>query len=126
MRQFALQLYEKTTDRKIISRLKELNQTQWLSSDELLALQQNKLQRLVEYAYQNVPYYHHIFDQIGFHPNDLLKDQTIFSQLPIITKTIIRKNFLDLQSTDSNIRKQMSKLATSGSTGHPLIFMQDF
>ncbi|MDX9850394.1 MAG: hypothetical protein RBT01_07815 [Anaerolineaceae bacterium] len=125
MRHFALQLYEKTTGRKILSRLNELNQTQWLSYDELLTYQQKKLHKVVEYAYQNVSYYERIFKQIGFHPNDLHKDPESFSELPILTKAIIRENFNELITTDSNRRKQLNKLATSGSTGHPLIFMQD-
>lgn len=125
MRQFALQLYEISTGRKILSRLKELNRTQWLSRDELLILQQNKLQRLVEYAHQYVPYYQRVFNQVGFHPNDLQKAPANFSKLPILTKAIIRENFEELITTESARRKKMNKLATSGSTGHPLIFMQD-
>ncbi len=125
MRHFALQVYEKTTGRKILSRLNELNQTQWLSHDELLAYQQKKLHKVVEYAYQKVPYYQRIFKQIGFHPNYLYKDPDSFSKLPKLTKAIIRENFDDLVTTDSERRKHMNKLATSGSTGRPLIFMQD-
>jgi phenylacetate-CoA ligase len=118
-------MYEKTTGRKILSRLNELNQTQWLSHDELLALQQKKLHRVVEYAYQNVPYYQRIFKKIGFHPNYLYKDPDCFSKLPILTKAMISENFDEIVTTSNDRRKQMNKLATSGSTGHPLIFMQD-
>jgi phenylacetate-CoA ligase len=125
MRHFALQLYEKTTGRKILSRINELNQTQWLSNDGLLALQQKKLHMVIEYAYQFVPYYQRIFKQVGFHPTDLIKEPGCFSKLPILTKAIIRENFNELITTDSERRKQMNKLATSGSTGRPLIFMQD-
>ncbi len=125
MRHFALQIYEKSTGRKILSRLNELNQTQWLSHDGLVALQQKKLHKVVEYAYQYVPFYQRIFKQVGFHPNDLHNDPGSFSKLPILTKAIIRENFEELITTDSDRRKQMNKLATSGSTGHPLIFMQD-
>jgi len=125
MRRTALQLHEKITGRKVLARLEELNRTQWLSRDELLALQREKLQRLVEYAYQYVPYYHRIFDQAGFHPCDLRKDINYLNKLPILTKATVRENFKDLITTEPERRKRMSPLYTSGSTGEPLSFMQD-
>ncbi len=91
-----LRLHEKFTGRKILERLEELNRTQWLSRDELLALQRAKLQRMVEYAYQYVPYYRRMFDEIGFQPEDLRKDLDSLSKLPILTKSIIRENWNDL------------------------------
>jgi phenylacetate-CoA ligase len=57
-----LLLHQRVTGRRILARLEELNRTQWLSREELNALQQAKLQRLLEYAYQYVPYYRRTFD----------------------------------------------------------------
>jgi phenylacetate-CoA ligase len=123
--QTVLKLHDQITGRHILVRLEELNHSQWLSRDELLALQRTKLQRLVEYAYQYVPYYQRTFNAVGFQPEDLRKDLTCFSQLPILTKEIIRANFHDLLTTEPHRLKQLSKLSTSGSTGQPLVFMQD-
>lgn len=120
-----LKLYELATGRRILTRLEELNRTQWLERDELLALQRDKLQRLVEYAYQYVPYYRRTFDQAGFHPDDLRQDLTALRKLPILTKDIIRENFDQMLTTEPQRQRRMSKLSTSGSTGHPLIFMRD-
>ncbi|NJD61028.1 MAG: hypothetical protein FIA98_16670 [Anaerolineae bacterium] len=66
----ALKLHERITGRHILARLEELNCTQWLSRDELEALQHDKLLRLVEYANQYIPYYQRIFKEIGFQPGD--------------------------------------------------------
>lgn len=121
----ALRLHEKVTGRKILERLDELNRTQWMGLDALTALQRQKLQRLVEYAYQFVPYYHRIFQEAGFHPNDLRQNPDCFLKLPILTKANIKENWDALQTTEPERRKQLSKLSTSGSTGNPLIFMQD-
>jgi phenylacetate-CoA ligase len=121
----AFQLHEKLTSRRILERLEELNRTQWLSQDELLRLQREKLQRLVEYAYEFVPYYRRTFDHEGFRPQDLRNDPACLTKLPILTKSIIRENFNDLQTTEPERRRRMSKLSTSGSTGQPLVFMQD-
>ena len=121
----ALKLHEKLTGRKILERLKELNRTQWLSRDDLQKLQWKKIQRLVKYAYQYVPYYQRTFDSSGFRPEDLNQNPDSFLKIPILTKSIIKENWNDLQTTEPGRKRQMSKLATSGSTGQPLVFMQD-
>jgi len=125
LRRGVLKLHQFATGRQILERLDELNRTQWLGRDELLALQRDKLQRLVEYAYQYVPYYRRMFDQVGFHPDNLRKDLASLRKLPILTKAIIREDFDDLLTTEPPRRKQMGYLTTGGSTGHPLVFMQD-
>jgi phenylacetate-CoA ligase len=121
----ALKLHERLTGRHILSRLEELNRTQWLSRDELLALQRDKLISLLEYADRNVPYYQRVFKEVGFQPDDLRQDLTNLNKIPILTKAIIRKNRDDLLTTEPERRRRMSKLSTSGSTGEPLVFMQD-
>lgn len=120
-----LKLHERATGRHILARLGELNRTQWLGRDELESLQRSKLQQLVEYAYQYVPYYRRTFDQAGFHPDDLRRDPNSLRKLPILTKAIIHENLADMQTTEPERCQQLSRVATSGSTGHPLVFMQD-
>ena len=120
-----LRMHEKITGRHILKKMEELNRTQWLSRDALMAQQQSKLQRLVEYAYQYVPYYQRTFDEVGFKPSDIQRDISSLTKLPILTKAIIRDNWNDLLTTESDRRKRLGRLSTSGSTGQPLIFMQD-
>jgi len=124
-RRQAIQLYERVTSRRFLERLDELNRTQWLSRDELLNLQRNKLHRLLEYAYEKVPYYHRLFDRVGFRPADVLTDLGSMHKIPVLTKAFIRENSDDLLTTEPQRRQQMSSLTTGGSTGHPLVFMQD-
>jgi phenylacetate-CoA ligase len=121
----ALRLHERLIGRHILARLEELNRIQWLSRDELLKLQRDKLLRLVEYANQYVPYYQRVFKEVGFQPDDLRQDLAHLNKIPILTKAIIRKNWDDLLTSEPEHRRRMSKLNTSGSTGEPLIFMQD-
>jgi len=120
-----LYLHTFATGRHILAYLDELNRTQWLGYDELMALQRSKLLRLVNYAYRYVPYYQHLFEAAGLHPSDLQEDLAHLSQLPILTKAIVRERWNEMLTTESARRKSMSKLSTSGSTGQPLIFMQD-
>lgn len=117
--------HELITGRHVLARLQELNRTQWLPCDELMALQRRKLQRVVSYAYQYVPYYRRVFDQVGFHPDDLSRNPDRFLQLPLLTKELIREHWDDLQTTEPARRRQLSIVTTSGSTGQPLTFMQD-
>ena len=124
-RRQVIRLYDLATGRQFLKRLDELNKTQWLSREELLALQHNKLHRLLVYAYEYVPYYHRLFDQVGFHPNDVLTDLNHLQKIPLLNKALIRKNLDDLCTTDPQRRATMSSLTTGGSTGQPLVFMQD-
>ena len=120
-----LKLHEIATGRRVWARLKTLQQTERLSRAELEALQRQKLQRVVEYAYQHVPYYQKLFKRVDFHPRELRDDFEAFQKIPLLTKELIRENFDDLLTTEPARRRQLSKVTTSGSTGSPLVFMQD-
>jgi phenylacetate-CoA ligase len=125
LRRQAIQLYQKATGRRILQRLDELNRNQWLPREEIMELQRKKLHRLLEYAHQHVPYYRRLFDRVEFQPADVLTDPTSMRKISVLTKATIREHSDDLVTTDAERRGQMSSLTTGGSTGQPLIFMQD-
>lgn len=125
LRRWGINLYQRITGRRIMQAFEELLQTQWYSRDELYALQRQKLQSLVEYANQYVPYYQRLFKDIGFEPNDLKSDPDCFRQIPTVDKAYIRNHREDFITTDPDRRKTMRIHSTSGSTGHPFIFWED-
>ncbi len=125
LRLVAFKAHELLTGRRVLDRMQELNRTQWLRREELLRLQQQKLHSLLTYAGKNVPYYHRLFERVDFAPDEVLTDPTALHKLPVLTKAIIRENFDELLTTESKRRAQMGQLTTGGSTGHPLVFMQD-
>ena len=125
LRRRAINLWEWVNGRRIMACLAELNRIQWLSREEVLACQQDKLYRLLKYAYAFVPYYHRTFEQAGFNPDDILTDPTAFQKIPMISKTVIRDNFDDMVTTDPSHQKGLVRNTTGGSTGQPLIFIQD-
>lgn len=125
LRYTILRLHHLATGRRIFQRLEELRRTQWLSRSELLAQQRNKLQQMVEYAYQYIPYYQRVFDQAGFHPDDLRRDLSHLGKLPVLTKAIVQEHFQELLTTEPRRRKQLTRMCTSGSTGQPMVFMED-
>lgn len=97
-----------------------LNDSQWWSEDQLREYQEDRLQELIEHAYQNVPYYRDLFDKQGLSPSDI---QTVddLSKLPRLTKDDIRQNYerLQAQNVDNAIINH-----TSGSTGEPFTFKE--
>jgi phenylacetate-coenzyme A ligase PaaK-like adenylate-forming protein len=105
--------------RSTLRHLRYLQETQWLSLDELLALQRASLVRLLAHAYDNVPYYRETFDRNGFRPGDVL-DIADVEKLPLLTRRAAQLAGDRRRSTAApfaNLRK-----TTGGSTGEPLVF----
>ena len=109
--------------KKTISVQNLINRVQWYSKDEIDKYQLNKLQQLVKYSYENVPYYKDLFDKFQIDPDDI-KNFDDFYKIPFLTREIIRKNTNNLKSkTVPEFR--FRKMATSGSTGKPLELFVD-
>ena len=100
-----------------------LLQTDWYSEEQLTQLQNDKLQRLVEHCYKNVPYYTKLFNSLNLKPEDI-QCRADLIKLPILTKQIIRNNYEDLVSLDIAHRSATNE-ASGGSTGVPLRYMKD-
>lgn len=96
-----------------------ISKSQWWDIDKLYSYRAEELNRLLEHAYKNVPYYQRIFDERGLKPKDI-QNVSDLCQLPILTKDIIQKNLKDLVS--KNAPEPLIKFSTSGTTGNPLIF----
>lgn len=61
------------------------------SEYKLLKFQENYLKKLILHAYEDVPYYHRIFKEIGV-INDGTVNLSKFNEIPILTKEIIREH----------------------------------
>lgn len=104
-------------------RLSNLLKSQWLSLDELKAIQLHRLQMLLSHAYDNVPYYHRKFDEIGFHPGDM-KDFIDIKKIPILTKDEIKSNYQDFVARNVD-KSSIIHQSTSGTTGSPFTIIMD-
>jgi len=124
-RRHLLKLYQQFAGRKILARFDELDRTQWLGREALLSLQREKLRRLVSYAYRYVPYYHRVFDEAGFNPEDLRKNLDSFRKIPVVTKRYMRDHTEEFLTTDPTLREHLHTHTTSGSTGEPFTFWED-
>jgi phenylacetate-CoA ligase len=108
---------------KIIDILNQIDKSQWLSRDELIAYQSKKLKKLISHAYNNVPFYRKSMDKIGISIEDIKGVEDI-NCLPILTKNQIRENYRELLSTDLD-GKKLIETSTGGSTGEPVRFVRD-
>lgn len=99
--------------------LNEYERNQWLSGDEVAELQWQKLKRLVEHCWREVPYYQRRWKALGVCPDDL-RSFDDYARLPILTKAEVRANFDDLHAP--SLRANLLYKSTGGSTGEPLRF----
>jgi len=106
-----------------IKYLDEMRKSSHMDKDRLQAVQDKLLEKLVLHAYHHVPYYYDVFDYFGLVKNGKVYPDK-FTDIPPLTKEIIRKDFDDLKSSDMNKRKWYYN-ASGGSTGKPLRFIQD-
>lgn len=125
LRRQAIRLAQLAYGNDVTGCLAELNQTQWLSREELLALQQQKLLRVLRHAYRWVPYYQRLFDGVGFRPDDILSDPSAFQKIPTLSKSAIKDNFDDLITTAPRLKRQLTEGSTGGSTGRTMIYVRD-
>jgi len=102
-----------------------LNNSQYWSKNELEALQEERLKILINYVYNNVPYYRKIMKNNKLIPDDF-KNINDISKFPIQTKENIRKGIREgsLISTSIDTSKLIYS-SSSGSTGEPLQFYID-
>ncbi len=95
-----------------------LEESQWYSSAQLLAYQDEQLAKLVGYSYRHVPYYRRVMDERGLKPQDVVSTGDLV-KLPLLTRQNIKDNFTELLSDEYTLAK-VKKGHTSGTTGSPL------
>ena len=116
---FLFPLHEKLKKHDTVAIKKSLEQSQWLSKDELLARQQQRLQSFIANAVKHVPYYQGVFSSLGLSP-DAIQSVEDLQQLPFLDKATIKQNF---ESMKSNCAGPTSPFTTGGSSGTPLTFL---
>ncbi|MBR2614240.1 MAG: phenylacetate--CoA ligase [Clostridia bacterium] len=90
-----------------------------MSREELKVLQLERLQKIVKYAYENVPFYKKKYDQAGVKPEDIKCLEDI-KKLPFVVKDDLRDNYpfgLLAVPMDDIVRVH----ASSGTSGKPTV-----
>jgi phenylacetate-CoA ligase len=86
--------------------------------EEVLKHQNQRVRKIIKYAYQNVPFYHEKLKKLDLKPDDI-KSIDDLVRLPIIRRNEIQENSKKMISNAFETRK-LRFVSTSGSTGRPL------
>ncbi len=108
---------------KIPRYLKEIERVSQLPRDEIVTYQKGELEKLLLHASEHVPYYHRVLPEAGVISNGKVHLEN-FSEIPVLTKDIIRKEGANLYS-DDRVRRRYYHNTSGGSTGEPVAFIQD-
>lgn len=108
----------------VTSKLRAVEQSQWLSRDELIHQRNEKLRALVLHAYKHVPFYRERFSQIGLHPGDINSTEDL-RYIPILQRQDVKRGFPDDLLTAGSEPKGLLLLRSSGSTGSPVQVYSD-
>ena len=100
--------------------LRQLESSQWWPRNRILELQNERLRQLIRQAYDKVPYYRRLFDEVSIKPGSIQSKEDLI-KLPLLTKELIRAHSDKLMASGFNPRK-LVELATDGSSGEPLQF----
>jgi phenylacetate-CoA ligase len=104
----------------VVEKIPEVNKRLEWSQDEIKRYQWQQLQKLLQFCWDNVPYYKRIWVAEGIETVDQIDSLEKFSKLPILTKQDVTKYYHELVpkcSRSTNIKK-----STGGSTGQPFHF----
>lgn len=98
-----------------------LKQNERRPLEVLKAEQKLALRRMLQYAGDNVPYYHRLFRILNFDPS-AFRNLEDLQQLPILTKETVKTHYDELVS--SRIRRiPHIEETTGGSTGTPMKYL---
>ncbi len=100
-----------------------LNQSQLWDRDRIISYQFEKFLKLLHHSYNNVPYYHELFNKEKLDLKDIKKPEDI-SKIPILTKEIARQQYNKLIVNGLN-PKTVITIVTGGTTGPPLKVLRD-
>lgn len=115
-------LQERLLARNTFHLLARLEKSQWYSRDQMLALQSNKLSRLLRHANESCPYYARLFST---HRIDPRQDDplAVLQRLPLLDKATIRSKPFEVAARA--VLGKAKRMSTGGSTGEPLTLFVD-
>ena len=103
-------------------RQSELEDTQWMTPDELAVWQLARLKRMVRHACENVPYYRDLYGRLDIHPDDI-RSVSDFQSLPFLTRDDVNEHLEEMVAP--GLRDRAVANSTGGSTGQPMRFYSE-
>ena len=111
-------VHEKIKKHSTIAVHKRMEETQWLSVEDMASLQLERLREFLGDIGKHVPYYQQLFLSLNFDPARL-ESIAGLQQLPLLDKSGIRDNTEGMRADNA---VGLQRFNTGGSTGEPLIF----
>ena len=96
------------------SRLADLLEFQWAPPEEIEGYRTRRLQELVRFSVERVPFYRAAFERLGIAPDDIRTPNDL-PKLPTVTKQNLRDSFAALRV--EGYRGREYEMKSSGSTG---------
>jgi len=118
-----LPMYFRKSNNHVLSRLNELEKSQYFPVDKINTIQFVNLKRLLTHCYKNVPFYRQRFDSVGFNPGKF-SDPGDIKRIPYLTKTDIQSNLQQLIAQNYDVNELVPD-ASGGSTGKPTNYYKD-
>jgi phenylacetate-CoA ligase len=104
----------------VVEKVLEINERLLWDQDKLKSYQWQELEKLLQFCWDNVPYYKRVWQEAGIESVDQIDSLEKFSKLPVLTKQDVKNHYDELVpecNQSSNIKK-----STGGSTGQPFHF----
>jgi phenylacetate-CoA ligase len=102
---------------------KMYQKTQWYNEQQMKEYQLEKLKKLLQHCYENVPYYFKLMTTKGINPN--IDSLDILKSFPILTKEILKQNYYDFTPRNSRSLAGVKTSQTGGTTGNILYSRND-
>jgi len=111
-------LHERLKHHDTVRRLRELEASQWWSSEQIATLQARNLRHFLSEVGRHVPYFRDRFRKLGFRPEQVASAADL-AALPLMDKQAMRTAGDGLRS---EVAGSLTRFNTGGSSGEPLIF----
>ena len=95
--------------------LAALERSQWWPREQLEQVQDEKLRALVRHAVENVPYYQHLFHELGLRPEDI-RGRGDLEKIPLLAKDTLRERPDEFIARNIPAEQRV-RIKTSGTTG---------
>jgi len=119
---FVLPLAEPDRHAGLGRRLREIRRYEQLPEKAQREEQQERLRRILQHAYDTVPFHRQRFDDAGFDPSRARTDRPL--PLPVLTRDDLRNAGNDLLSTSYKL-EDLRRAGSSGTTSTPIQFYRD-
>src|SRR5207248_6699878 len=122
LRNIVLPLGDAATQQHVMRRLRFLEQAQWWRREKVYAERNRLLARLIQTAYNEVPFYRELMDNADVRPADIIRREDL-SKLPVVTKDMLRPAYPHRTTRKTGMKTY--EACSSGSTGKNFCVRED-